>query len=414
VIRRDLKASWIRRLRTARDPKTVRKARRVPFDTAGGAADAGRIAGYRRCIARPHGGAMRMWQTAAFILVSFTVGATDAGAQVLIKVNENVNFRLGALGQFQADWLEDPDGTDTQQNLFIRRVRLLFGGQVARNVTFFIETDAPNLGRTVAGAKNISPQVVIQDAYGELKLHNALLVDFGLMFVPFSRNSIQSAATLLPIDYGAYTFSTSAPTQSTVGRDTGVQARGYFLSNRLEYRIGAFQGARDARSHRPFRYTGRVQAELLDPEPAGFFYSGTYLGARKIAAVAAAFDAQEEYTAYDADAFVDYPVGPGAVTAQLAYHRIDGDTTFPTLPRQNVVLLELGYFLRELKLTPVFQFTNRGIVDTSAGDETRWSIGLNYWWAGHNANIKGAWGRIDPSGSAEQNQFTVQFQLFYF
>jgi hypothetical protein len=353
-------------------------------------------------------------RTAAFIFAFVVAGGVPAPAQVLIKVNEDVNFKLGVLGQFQGDWLEDPVEDDTQQNLFIRRVRLLFGGQVARNVSFFVETDAANLGRTLPGGKNITPQVIVQDAYGEFKVRNALALDFGLMFVPFSRNSIQSAATLLPIDYGAYTFSTSGPTQSTVGRDTGVQAKGYFLGNRLEYRLGAFQGARDARSQRSFRYAGRVQLQLLDPEPVGFFYAGTYLGARKVVAVAAAFDTQNEYLAYDADAFVDYPLGRGAVTAQLAYNRIDGDTTFLTLPKQNVTLVELGYLFRELRVTPVFQFTRRGIVDSNIGDENRWSIGLNYWLAAHNANVKAAYGRIDPRGLKEQNQFTVQFQLFYF
>jgi hypothetical protein len=357
---------------------------------------------------------MRILQSVAVAVVFVVLSAVPGLAQVQIKVNDDVNFKFGVLGQFQGDWLEDPVEDDTQQNLFIRRIRLLFGGQVAKNVTFFVETDAPNLGKTVGGAKNISPDLIVQDAYGEVKLHNALALDFGLMFVPFSRNSIQSAASLLPIDYGAYTFSTSGPTQSTVGRDTGVQAKGYFLDNRLEYRLGAFQGARDARSQRSFRYTGRVQVQLLEPEPAGFFYAGTYLGARRVAAVGAAFDKQEDYTAFDADAFVDYPLGPGAVTTQLAYQRLDGDRTFRTLPKQDVILFEMGYLLRELKLTPVLQFTRRGIVDASAGDETRWSIGLNYWWAGHNANIKGAYGRIDPRGLKEQNEFTIQLQLFYY
>ncbi len=318
------------------------------------------------------------------------------------------------LGQFQADWLEDPAADDTTQNLFIRRVRLLFAGQVAKNVTFFIETDAPNLGKTLPTGKNINPSVIVQDAYGEFKLHDAFALDAGLMFVPFSRNSIQSAASLLPIDYGAYTFSASAPTQSSVGRDAGFQAKGYFLENHLEYRVGAFKGTRDPASHRSFRYTGRLQYQLLEPEATGFFYTGTYLGARKVAAVGASFDTQGDYNAYDADVFVDYPWALGAITAQLAYNRFDGGTTFVTLPKQNVVLLELGYLLRNLKLTPVLQFTSRGIVDTEVGDETRWSVGLNYWWAGHNANIKGACTRIDPKGLATQNQFTIQLQLFYY
>jgi hypothetical protein len=350
----------------------------------------------------------------ALVLLPLVFASTPLDAQVLIKVNDDVNFKLGVLGQFQADWLEDPVVDDTTQNLFIRRVRLLFGGQVAKNVTFFIETDAPNLGRTLPGGKNISPGVVVQDAYGEFKVNDAFALDAGLMFVPFSRQSIQSAASLLSLDYGAYAFAQSGPTQSNIGRDTGFQAKGYVLGKRLEYRLGAFQGARDARSNRSFRYTGRVQYELLDSEGTGFFYAGTHLGNRKVMAVGAAFDTQDDYHAYNADVFIDHPVGPGAVTAQLAYNRIDGDRTFLTLPEQDVVFFEVGYLLRALKVTPVFQFTRRAIADSSFGDETRWSMGANYWWAGHNANIKAAYSRIEPRGVATQGQFTIQLQMFYF
>jgi hypothetical protein len=351
---------------------------------------------------------------AAALFVALWLVAGAAKAQVVIKVNDDVNFKLGVLGQFQADWLTDPAADSTAQNLFVRRVRLLFGGQVAKNVSFFVETDSPNLGRTLASGKNIAPTTVVQDAYGEFKVRDAFALDAGLMFVPFSRNSIQTAASLLPIDYGAYTFTSTGPTQSSVGRDTGFQVRGYLLENRLEYRLGAFQGARDARSHRAFRYAGRLQYDLLESEGTGFFYPGTYLGKKKVLAVGGAFDTQNDYHAYDADVFVDYPSGPGAVTAQIAYNRIDGGPTYVTLPKQNVVLLELGYFVRELKVSPVLQFTNRAIVETSTGDERRWSVGLNYWRAGHNANIKAAYNRIDPRGRASQNGFTIQLQLFYF
>ena len=78
------------------------------------------------------------------------------------------------------------------------------------------------------------------------------------------------------------------------------------------------------------------------------------------------------------------------------------------------MFVEAGFLIRALKLTPVLQFTKREIAHTPVGDETRWNVGLNYWWAGHNVNLKGAYGRIDPRGLKEQNQFTVQLQFFYY
>jgi hypothetical protein len=339
--------------------------------------------------------------------------ARTAQAQAEIKVNDDVNFKLGVLGQFQADTIDNPDPAPDTNNVFARRLRVIFGGQVAKNVTFFVETDAPNLGKTLATGKNIQPSAIVQDAYASFTVVNAFTVDAGLMFVPFSRNSLQSAATLLALDYGAYTFSDSAPEQSTTGRDTGFQARGYVIGNRLEYRVGAFQGSRDPGSDNAFRYAGRAQFNLLDTE-TGFFYTGTYLGKKKVLAIGASFDRQNDYHAYDADAFVDHPLGPGAVTGQVDYQYFDGGTTLAALPKQRDVLVEAGYLIQALKLTPVVQFARRDIDAGSAGDEARTSVGANYWWAGPNANIKVAYTRIAPEGLFTQHEFTVQFQMFYF
>jgi hypothetical protein len=277
-------------------------------------------------------------------------------------------------------------------------------------VSFFIETDAPNLGKTLSGVKDIQPPVLVQDAYAEFRFADAFTLDAGLMFIPFSRNGLQSAGTLLPIDYGAYTFSDSAAAQSTTGRDAGFQVRGYFAGNRLEYWLGAFQGLRDAGSDNAFRYAGRVQYNALDTE-SGFFYTGTYLGKKKILAVGAAFDVQKDFHGYDADACFDHPLGPGALTAQVDYNRYDGGTT---LPNQKDVLIEAGYLIRALKLTPVVQIVRRDITDQSQGDERRVAVGANYWWAGHNANVKALYTRITPTGLGKQNEFTAQLQVFLF
>jgi Phosphate-selective porin O and P len=358
----------------------------------------------------------RIRRTIAACITALGIGVIvplPASAQVEVKVNDDVNFKLGVLGQFQADTIDNPEPDASTNNLFVRRLRLMFGGQVAKNVSFFVETDAPNLGKTLSGNKNIQPSMILQDAYAELKVADGFMLDAGLMFIPFSRNSLQSAATLLPIDYGVNTFNASASTESATGRDTGFQARGYLAKNRLEYRVGAFQGFRDAGSNNAFRYAGRVQYNLLDTE-TGFFYTGTYLGKKKVLALGAAFDGQEHYHAYGADAFFDYPIGPGAMTAQFDYNHFDGGQTLTTLAPQRDILVEAAYLLKALKVSPVLQFTHRNISDLSTGGEKTTAVGASYWWAGHNANIKALYTRLAPRGTDSQNEVTVQFQIFYF
>ncbi|HZT75825.1 MAG TPA: porin [Vicinamibacterales bacterium] len=338
--------------------------------------------------------------------------ARPAAAQATITVNDAVNIRFGVLGQFWADTLTDPTSDSHSNNLFVRRLRLITGGNVSQHVGFFVETDAPNLGRTVNG-KNITPGLILQDAFATFTTTNAFMVDAGLMYVPFSRNSVQSAATLLPVDFGAYTFTQSAATQSSTGRDTGFQARGYLAGNHLEYRLAAFQGIRDAASHNGFRYAGRLQLDLLDPE-VGFFYTGTYLGKKRVLALGAAFDTQEQYHAYDADAFVDLPLWVGAVTGQFDYNRFNGQTFLPTIPQQNAYLAEGGFLVSAIKVTPFVQWTNRDLTNSAATDEHRTSLGAAYWWAAHNATVKAAWTRISPNVAGRQDEFTLQLQIFYF
>jgi hypothetical protein len=348
------------------------------------------------------------------------LAARPARAQAVITVGDDVSLKFGVLGQFWADAISDPAADRETRNLFVRRVRLITGGQVAKNVTFFIETDAPNLGRATT-TKNITPSVIIQDAFASVAAADAFTIDAGLMFVPFSRNSLQSAATLLPVDYGAYTFAQSAATQSSTGRDTGFQARGYLVQKHVEYRIGVFQGARDPGSHNGFRYAGRLQVNVFDPE-VGFFYTGTYLGKKRIVALGGAFDKQEDYRAFDADAFLDLPFWVGAVTAQFDYNRFDGRTFFATLPLQNGYLAELGVLVAPAHVTPFLQWTNRDVVGLTgsttvpsvAGNEHRTSAGAAYWWAAHNTNVKAAYTHVAPAAAAAQHEFTLQLQLFFY
>ena len=83
-------------------------------------------------------GAARLGIAAAGLAVA--LAAPRANAQAVIKVNDDVNFKFGFLLQPQADWTENAANGSTSQNLFVRRARVLVGGQLAKNLTFFFET----------------------------------------------------------------------------------------------------------------------------------------------------------------------------------------------------------------------------------------------------------------------------------
>ncbi len=170
-----------------------------------------------------------------------------ARAQVVVKVNDTVNFRLGFQLQSWAEWLQDPISEGYQQTLFIRRVRFIVAGNLAKNVSFFFQTDNPNMGRTTGTtAKAINTGFLVQDAFGEWKPmgKDTFILDFGKMLMPLSRNSLQQTSSHLAIDGGTFTFLESGPLQNDGGRDVGVQMKSYLADEHLEFRGGVFDGVR--------------------------------------------------------------------------------------------------------------------------------------------------------------------------
>ena len=221
---------------------------------------------------------------------------TLASAQAVIKVNDNVNIKFGTLIQAWADSAEiatTPQGY--ANNLFLRRFRFLVGGQITPTVSFFFETDNPNLGKA---PKALGSGFITQDAFIEWKplgaTNNAFIVDAGLMLPPLCRNCLESAASLLSLDYGSYSFTESAPTQSSVGRDTGVLAKGYLAGGHFEYRAGVFQGFRRPGSRNAMRLTGRAMYNVWDTE-SGYVYPGVYLVKKHVLSFGVGADHQNEY-----------------------------------------------------------------------------------------------------------------------
>ncbi len=371
----------------------------------------------------------RVSLVALAVVVAFLPGI--ASAQAVIKVNDNVNFRLGILLQGWADWngQSDSAGNDAgyQQNLFLRRARILLAGSVAKDVTFFVDTDNPNLGKSTqavggtTGVKAPGTGFIIQDAYLSWKIANEFSLQGGLILIPLCRNCNSSAATLMTLDYGTWSFQESASTQSSVGRDTGFQALGYLAGDHLEYRAGVYSGFRAPGVKNSFRFTGRLMYNVFDVEKLQF-YPGTYFGKKKILAIGGGYDTQGDYQAYAGDVFFDYPVGGGnGITASANFIHYDGGVTFPTaaLFKQDDLYAEAGFFIGSLKLMPFFRYEQQRYSDDAnkALDKTFYQLGFGWYPFGSNFNIKAGWWRKefpnDPK-TASTNQYTVQVQLFYF
>ena len=262
----------------------------------------------------------------------------------------------------------------------------------------------------------------IQDVIATYTFDKAFQIDAGMLLLGQSYNHLQSAATLMTVDYGPYTFVESTPFGLRAGRDFGAEARGYLAGDHVEYRAGVFQGQRGVNATNSFRYTGRLAFYVFSPETT-YFYRGTSLGKTQTLSIGGSFDqqngnaGQKGYSTYGADLFWDQPVAGGdGLTVQLDYNQWDGGTFLPSLPKQKVTLFEAGYYLHAIKLQPFFQYSreNFDVVTATRQDEKRTQGGLAWFFNGHNANLKLAYTKIDRDRAKTRNQIWLQYQVYAF
>ncbi len=330
------------------------------------------------------------------------------------------SIKVGFLTQVHAQTLQEPvtalqESTPDfnrrwQRQLYVRRLRVLLGGNIAENTSFFFEVDAPNLGKVNAsGTKDAKISMFVQDAQVQHTFFPELSVIAGLQLVGIARNGLQSAASLMALDYGSYQFITSAPLDNVTGRDLGINLRG-FLGERFEYRTGLFSG-KNTDMYSPLRFASRFQYNFKDVEK-GFYYTGTTLGKGEILSVGGGFDKQGSYTAFAFDAVNDMPLSDlGSVTLAASVSFLDGggsdkDSTVFTgsIPKQIIFYMEAGYFFKDLNIQPYLKYEHQNVnakVLKQVGAElnsltlqnklrsgSRIGFGLNYFLNGHNVNVK--------------------------
>lgn len=360
-----------------------------------------------------------------FACVCLLSNASTAYAQWQIESEDGESLiKFGFLAVMRADSAEQADGEDLE-NLYFRRLRLLFGGKLSEKWSYFFETDSPNLGKSDAAGVKTADDVFIQDFVITYTQTNAFKLDFGLILIPLSRNSEQSAATHLASDYGPYSFLNSGPTQSRVGRDYGVQARGGLVSDKIEYRLGVYDGNRAASDD--LRFAGRVMYHVFDAE-TGFYYTGNNLGAKRMLSFGVGFDVQDDYEALGFDVFYDQPVGDNgsAFTFQADAIQYDGGDTLvqqdpeqpeveiALLPEQDTWLAEVGFLIGSSGWQPWVQYAERDFDDPLLADTDSLRVGVNYRMKAHNRVLRLAYGQDSVDGGDDADLIELTLQLFQF
>ena len=390
-----------------------------------------------------------------------------------VKLAEHTWFRFGFQVQawFKAaqDRIVQFDGGDGGYALdfYCRRCRLFATGSVVKDITFNLLMEASNFGKAdpVTGVKAfVAPQFL--DAYGQVKFNNFISLSAGSILLPLTRNGLQPTTTYLSIDNANVDTTPILQGNSTVLRDLGMQANGFFLDDHLEYRLGVFQGTRapavttgtgagatttQTAGHNPPRVVAMLSYNLWDTEK-GYVNGGHYYGAKKVFGFMVNADYQilrkvdspgpgfskDAYMGLSAATFINYPLSGSAnpktggdeLVGLLQFGMYDGGGRSPVDPtspgtysavlRQINLLAEAAYFNKAAQMSFFLKLEARKIAGyyadaVKASNNVQWAaIGLKYYVApGNLFNFGLQYERVqfpDAPATAQNGTHNITFQ----
>ncbi|MDH3525408.1 MAG: OprO/OprP family phosphate-selective porin [Acidobacteriota bacterium] len=349
------------------------------------------------------------WLTVVLALAS--LAPASAGFKLLDadgKEKIDLGFRLQVLGKFTEGDLDGDGSFESVDDFQIRRARFRLTGTVNEHFGMFFQTD-------VSGN-----DIVMIDAYIQLKKSAKLQAFIGQHLAPSSRQTITSSGALLAMDrpgliYKALTwggralttFDTATYGDSAAGfsgpaqvRDTGFTLFGINSSSsgktHFKWYLGTYDGLPAAGTDGE-RTTGRLQVNFGDSEPS-YYSTASYLGKKDTFSIGVSYDTQSDvagsstpktdYSYWNVDVFAEQPMGAGSVSFEAAYHDLDLDGANPQA-EGNGYYVQAGYLVNKDKWQPWFLYEDWSADAASGkGSYNLWRAGISYFMAGHNANIK--------------------------
>jgi hypothetical protein len=191
------------------------------------------------------------WKSCVGVLCLLAAGTANAAK---LSFSDKGFIDVGALIQTQFRMVQDgsPDKQNPSYDFLFARSRILISGQFDEHIGFIINTDVTYGAATIGGPTGgvaWNNNIYLLDAVGSYKVAKELILDTGLLVLPFSHNELTSGGK-----YGSVTrFSTRtnapfSPNSNRGLRDLGVQLRGLVLDDRLYYRIGVYNGVQGGTS----------------------------------------------------------------------------------------------------------------------------------------------------------------------
>lgn len=350
------------------------------------------------------------------LAIAAAAAAGGAHAGPTISYGDEGFVTLNYAVQIWAQGRDYTSANDSGQttDFFLRRNRITLSGQYNDYVGFYAQLEAGSDSR--AGQDDRS--VYYRDAYVTFDWTDSLRFIAGRFKNTFTRENLEACLEPLTLDR-AETLSYT-PFGGT--RDTGVAMWGNLADGLFQYRLMASDGreADEVVKDSP-RLTARAHVSLLEPE-FDYGYRGTYLGTRKVFTIGAAYDYQadvayadytnrgdsRDYSAWTADAFLEYPTSAGTFTASAAAMdysvddaiNADPDPLLPVTSELEGYYAKVGYLLPNKVGLGRLQFFARYEdldydIDNGYYDNTWTSVGANYYINGQQLKVTFEYATVD-------------------
>lgn len=395
----------------------------------------------------------RIARLVALVAGLFTAGSVWAGAE--LKIDDESSINLGFRAQAYVKSIEsDLDGNGSFDNFTdfqVRRARIRLLGKINPKISAFLQTE---FGDDSAGGGG---DVRLIDGWVKYNFNQWAQVVAGLNMAPSSRQTTTGSGGLMTMDrpsnntknltWGTralrnFSTATVSDTASDLNgqapqsvRDMGVTLFGSgSLSDttHLKYYLGFYDGIQvSGNSDRNLRTTARAQVNFGDAE-AGYYNTSTYLGKKKTLAFGISYDVQDEvqfdpvtstygdYAYYSVDAFAEWPMGAGTLTAEAAFSDLDLDGFNANALRSegDGFYVQAGYFQNNWQPWVAYE-TWDSEATSGQGDYDSYRVGITYFFKGHNANVKAGFesfnSDINFSGTNEDSStaFILGFYITY-
>ncbi|NNE29837.1 MAG: hypothetical protein HKN16_09380 [Saprospiraceae bacterium] len=382
-----------------------------------------------------------------FLLLVCSIGISqdrpekeNQNKQLKINLNEDGSKYLRFLLWNQV-WLSSNDlsnsNTDFQLSTSLRRSRVLVIGQVTPKIlilTHFGQNSLNTENLSSLGSGSTVPRFFLHSAWSEIKLSNSFYVGAGLHYWNgLSRLASYSSTTSMTLDQSRpYNAWHSLGISDQFARHLGIYLKG--STGKFEYRVAwntpgqsplgdgkdysnlftlddvvlsslSYNGISEPTSSGQQKgravYSGYVKYNFLENESMKLpYYTGTYLGKKKVLAVGAGFffhpngmydTAKEEHSSVKhlaVDVFMDYPLPRDLINAYVSVHNFDYGEGYISRwgGTGRAVYGQVGYCFASRKIMPYIAYSASDYEGASDFIEAM-NVGVNYFIKGHNCKI---------------------------